>query len=209
MNLSADALLFLASKGMSVEDIAEFVRLTEKRKDPTAAERMARYRARKNKGESVTRNVTANPPIERIHTPRPDISSDEESQSDERDDCEIVVANWNSMASAHGLPTCAKLSPARRRACRARLRDDGLGAIQRAIQHIPKSSFLLGQSGNWSGANINFLLRPDTVTKILEGQYDDRTKNLRSSVNGSPDRRSSLARAIDEGEQHLEWLAGN
>ncbi len=204
MNLSSDALLYLAAKGLSVADIAEFVRLTEQRKDPTAADRMARYRARKNGKKRVTRNVTANPLIEELHNPVPDISSDEESQSPSaNDDTAAVLQAWNAMAGAHDLAGCSKMTGKRLRSCQARLRDDGLGAIQRAIARIPTSQFLLGQTGNWS-ASIDWLLKPDSVTQILEGKYDDRTSQTnRTTGSASPDRRSALARAIDESR---DWL---
>lgn len=102
-----------------------------------------------------------------------------------RANCEIVVSRWNAMASAHKLSRCEKLSDKRARACHARLRDDGLDAICQAIEKIPQSSFLLGLSGDWNGANFDFLLRPDSITKILEGKYDDRQRQPVQQPSGS------------------------
>ena len=204
--VNAAAIRLLIAKGLDASDIAEVAEALERKKDPSNADRQARYRERRKAARVTRYSNGVTPPIEDNHTPSPDISSDEESQSKERDDCEAVVESWNAMAKATGLSTCAKLNPARRKACRARLRDDGLQAIQMAIQHIPKSAFLRGETGNWSGANINFLLRPDTVTRILEGQYDDRPdKNLRQGSGSSPDSRNSLTRACDEA---LDFLGG-
>lgn len=90
------------------------------------------------------------------------------------DQCAEVFESWNSMAREAARPVCQKLTTSRRKLCQARLRDDGLQAIQSAIQRIPQSEFLRGETGDWPGATIDFLLRPDTVTKILEGKYDDR-----------------------------------
>lgn len=59
MSLTADAYLFLVAKGMTPDDIAEFLRLSEGPKRSSNAERQARYRARKA-AETVTRNVTRN-----------------------------------------------------------------------------------------------------------------------------------------------------
>ena len=44
---------------------------------------------------------------------------------------------------------------------------------QAALEHIPQCPFLLGltKSGKWK-ANPDWFLRPDSVTKIMEGQYD-------------------------------------
>ena len=100
----------------------------------------------------------------------PDGSS--HAQPDQR---QQVIECWNVMAKAHGLSIC-RLTDKRRKSLNARLKADGFDAIQQAIERIPKSSFLLGikPGSDWQ-ADIEFLLRPDSVTKILEGKYDDRT----------------------------------
>lgn len=112
----------------------------------------------------------------------------------ERDECEQVVGAFNAVAAPLKLSTCQKLSPKRLQACKARIRDHGLEAILTAIQRIPDSSFLCGRSGNWGGANIDFLLRPDSVTKILEGRYDDRTANRTGQ--SADDHRDGFTRAL-------------
>ena len=86
-------------------------------------------------------------------------------------DCQAVVSVWTCMASRHGRAQCAKLTEKRRKLCQARLRTDGMAEIQRAIDRIPDSPFLLGSDGGWR-ADFDFILKPDSVTKILEGKYD-------------------------------------
>lgn len=188
--MNSDALAFLAAKGLSIEEIVEFARISERKVDRTNAERQARYRekGKAKKDAKVTRYSNGvTPPIEEDHTPQTNLSSDEEGQSlSAGDDCAAVVSTWNETAKPLGLSVCQKLSPQRRKACQARLRDDGLAAIQQAIQRVPGSSFLRGETGDWSGANIDFLLRPDTVTKILEGKYDDRIRSNAGSGNVRP-----------------------
>lgn len=181
--MNSDALAYLAGKGLSLEEIVELARIMERKKDPTNAERQARHRERKKSGKVTRYSNAVTPPIEYIHTPQSDISSDDESQTERvSDDCEAVIESWNAMASATGLPSCSKMQGKRRKACQARLRSDGLQAIQKAIERIPKSAFLRGEAGSWAGANIDFLLKPDSVTSILEGKYDDRN---RSKPNGA------------------------
>jgi hypothetical protein len=97
------------------------------------------------------------------------------------------------MANRSGLPTWSKTSPKRLAACRARIRDEGVDRILQATERIPQSSFLRGATGNWSGASVEFFLRPDTVTRILEGKYDDRS---RPSDDSNGDRRDGFTRAI-------------
>lgn len=95
------------------------------------------------------------------------------SPSDARAQCQQVVDAFNATAKPLRLSACQKLSPSRLKSCKARIRDHGLDAILSAIHRIPDSAFLRGETGKWAGANIDFILRPDTVTKILEGKYND------------------------------------
>lgn len=223
MTISSAVLDAMLAAGCSAEQIVAAVKADlaeqEGRKEAKRAgnaERQQRFRdsrkARKTKARNednasnALRGVT--PPIDNTHTPIPDISSDEESQSEQRDECAEVVSTWNAMATANGLPTCQKLSPQRRKSCQARLRDDGLAAIRQAIDRVPRSAFLRGETGSWTGANIDFLFRPDTVTKILEGKYDDRQQPRNGQElpyrNGhGSDRRTAFDRAIDEGFARL------
>jgi hypothetical protein len=113
--------------------------------------------------------------------------------SSARDACERVATAWNSMAEPIGLARCTSITPKRMPAFKARLRDTGIDAILRAIEHVPKSSFLRGDRGDWSGCTIDFLLKPDGVTRILEGKYDDRSKSPESPR----DHRDGFTQAID------------
>lgn len=80
--MNSDALAYLAARGFTVEEIVEFARLSERRKDATNAERQARHRA-KRKAEKVTRYSNGvTPPIEELHTPCSGISPDGENQND-------------------------------------------------------------------------------------------------------------------------------
>ena len=45
---------------------------------------------------------------------------------------------------------------------------------QQAIQRAASSSFCRGERGDGWAANFEWFLKPDTVTKLLEGNYDDR-----------------------------------
>jgi hypothetical protein len=66
MNLNAAALKLLAAKGLTLEDVAEIVAATEVTRDPTAAERQARCRARKR---TSRRDVTRDPLNEELLNP--------------------------------------------------------------------------------------------------------------------------------------------
>lgn len=107
-------------------------------------------------------------------------------------DCDTAFDHWNMIAKSTGLSCVEKRTAQRRKAMAARIRENGLDAVLLAIDHIPKSQFLRGEVGDWSGASIKFFLRPDSIVNILEGTYDDRPKR-----NQQADNRDGVARALD------------
>lgn len=196
MSLNADALQYLADKGLSFEEVIEFAKISERKRDNTAAERQARYRAKRKdaKAARVTRNSNAvTPPIDNNHTPS-DISPSGESHT-QRDDAQAVLDHWQRVAKPLDLSCWSALTAKRRKAVNARLRDHGMEAIRMAIEHVPKSAFLRGEAGDWNGANLDFLMRPDVISRILEGKYDDRSK---ATARFSEKPRDGFAAALDD-----------
>jgi hypothetical protein len=94
-----------------------------------------------------------------------------------------LQALWN--AEAHpSLPRWKELTDKRRQKAGARLRERPLEEWREVIRRINASSFLRGEKGGWR-ARPDWLLQPDTATKVLEGQYDDRalaTANIAPAV---------------------------
>ncbi len=122
------------------------------------------------------------------------------SAPDRQSDHADIFSAWNAMAARSGLQPIIKLSDKRSKALKARLADHGLSEILRAIDQIPKSRFLLGANDRGWKADFNFLIKPDSILKILEGKYDDRRQtNRRGSSGGHAERdtRDGFQRAID------------
>ena len=71
-----------------------------------------------------------------------------------------------------GFPAVIKLTEARKRAIKARLKDYGLDEIKRAFSLAGQSDFLKGSSG-WQ-ASFDWLMKPANMTKVLEGNYANR-----------------------------------
>jgi hypothetical protein len=93
--MNSDALAFLAAKGLSLAEIIEFARISERKTDRTNAERQARHREKRKavKGEKVTRyNNGVTPPIEEDHTPQSDISPNGENQTAPRKKRGVLVS---------------------------------------------------------------------------------------------------------------------
>ena len=92
-----------------------------------------------------------------------------------------VMVCWNEMARSAGLPMAQKFTAARQRSLKLRLRD----AVWRerwreAIGRIPNSPFLTGRNQNRWKASLDWFLKEDALTRILEGTYDEQTINDRS-----------------------------
>ena len=81
---------------------------------------------------------------------------------------------WNKIAQMLGLPKCAALTSKRRAILIQRFGEGGWKqTYPDALTHIPKSSSLRGVNDRGWRANVDWFCRPDTVTKLLEGMYDD------------------------------------
>jgi hypothetical protein len=100
----------------------------------------------------------------------------EQSRTDKNIYVEIS-AKWNAVAEANGLAQITRLSEKRKTALQARLHDYTPEQITEAIDKIPLSPFLLGDSRDGWKADFDFLLRPDSVLKIIEGKYDRNGKS--------------------------------
>lgn len=114
---------------------------------------------------------------------------------------------WNLAAEANGWKSCHRMSGDRETHFRARLKDphwrDGWREALIRAGPIPA---LRGEGvdGNWK-ADVDWFLRPGTVTKLLEGKYDgwgkptgsDHVKQRATSLRFDPDRDGGKALPSD------------
>jgi uncharacterized protein YdaU (DUF1376 family) len=98
------------------------------------------------------------------------------------------------------------MNKTRRASLTARLREAGLGGWERAIHRAEQSPFLTGRSGDKPFAlSLDWMLKPANFTKIVEGNYDDRTHHARgasghaASNGGRPDAFDRLADRLQGG----------
>jgi hypothetical protein len=84
----------------------------------------------------------------------------------------VLAKIWNRIP---GVTHCRQLTEKRRRAFGARRKVvDWWEQVPLALVRVAASKFCQGTGeGSWV-ADIDWFLRPDTVTKLLEGKYDDR-----------------------------------
>ena len=85
---------------------------------------------------------------------------------------EVFREAWNTMAAKHGLPQCREMTGKRKTEFTARWKDPGWRRdYPEAIAKVPESPFLLGKNDRGWKANMEWFLRPDSLTKILEENY--------------------------------------
>ncbi|MBK1638947.1 hypothetical protein CKO24_07765 [Rhodothalassium salexigens DSM 2132] len=88
-----------------------------------------------------------------------------------------AVRRWNALADELGLPRCAKVNKSRGQAIKARLREHGLPGWNAMLMAVRASPFLRGdrpgRDGRGFRANIDFVAREGSFTRILEGVYSD------------------------------------
>lgn len=72
-------------------------------------------------------------------------------------------------------PKVAKITPKRKSAINARLEEyPEIEYWEQLFKDIEQSDFLKHGSGTWPGANIDWIMNPNNLVKILEGQYKNR-----------------------------------
>lgn len=125
-----------------------------------------------------------------------DISSSEEIVIRAVDDVSEAVAGYNEAATRNAWPSVQKMTAARRKALRARLADcGGLDGWRCAIGKAEASDFLCGRTAKpWTGFGFDWLTKPANFTKLMEGNYDNRTHQTFPADNSSAFLRS-VARA--------------
>lgn len=89
-----------------------------------------------------------------------------------------IVEAWNAMARPVKLPCISRITESRRSHLKARLAEHGGQTILDAIAKVPQSDFLMGSTG-WK-ANLDSMIRPDNMAKLIEGAYHGRSSGKQS-----------------------------
>lgn len=98
---------------------------------------------------------------------------------------EAVMAQWNEVAAAAGLVPCKTMGKKRRQALGRRWRDPFWRAhYLEALERARRIRWLRGNTGRHWKADIDWFLRPDTVTKLVEGGYDDNIQRVGAGRTG-------------------------
>lgn len=76
------------------------------------------------------------------------------------------------------LPKVSRLSEARKRAIKSVLNNYTTGDLQKAFEKVETSDWLTGRAKNgWKNANFDWIMKDANLTKILDGNYDNKNKS--------------------------------
>ncbi len=86
-----------------------------------------------------------------------------------------LIAKWNAI---QGITTCIRATAKRKTAFASRAADPQWASeIDAALSKVAASDFCTGKGNQGWRADLEWFLRPDTVTRLLEGKYDNGTKH--------------------------------
>lgn len=108
------------------------------------------------------------------------------SASEEKTDCDSVVAAFNGICTA--LPAVKMLTDTRRRSIGTadiRLRKAEM-SWEDFFRKVASSAFLCGKTG-WKGCSFDWVIKPANMQKIIEGNYDDARGGAKPEARGSFD----------------------
>ena len=120
-------------------------------------------------------------------------------------DYDSVVESFNSTCSS--LPHIRGLNDQRRKAIRkAAAQVEEAGGFPALFAKVEASDFLTGRSGSWNGCGFDWILKPANLTKILEGNYDNRRDEPAPIEYAYPQPEDNLPIDIAEGDTLADIL---
>lgn len=154
------------------------------------------------------RERTTSLPTEESASAAPQAPGDQEGLFDSQPprqatpSAEVLQELWNSHP---GLPRWREMPAGRRKSALVRLRErevEGPGGWREAVERIASSAFCRGENDRGWRADPDWLLRPGTAAKVLEGKYDgkapgaqQRPKDVKRGWSDAADSRATHATA--------------
>jgi hypothetical protein len=103
-------------------------------------------------------------------------SSNEEEEVCASDPVAVVIEAYGEMASKAGLSQVVAVSDKRKASIKARIDEHGMPAVLSAVERVGRSDFCCGRGPQGWKADLDFIVQPSSLIKILEGKYDNRAQ---------------------------------
>lgn len=99
------------------------------------------------------------------------VSSDDDGRAPI--DYKSIVESFNKTCTS--LPGVREINDKRRKAIRSAYKQaEAAGGFTSLFERVESSDFLTGRKGNWNGCGFDWILKPANLTKIIEGNYDNK-----------------------------------
>ena len=126
-----------------------------------------------------------------------DIPESEKQASRTQIDYKKLIEFFNSETKGVFGEVRYPLSSKRQDSIRARIREHGKEAFVEMVRKATISEFLKGNNSRGFQATFDWLIKPSNFPKVLEGNYDNRSKEIKRN-NPDADRLEWLAREAEE-----------
>ena len=84
-------------------------------------------------------------------------------------DYKTIVNSFNSICIS--LPKVQKMTEIRKKKIKNLQKHLGDTAVEDYFSMVESSDFLTGRTGKWTGCNFDWALKPENITKVIEGNY--------------------------------------
>lgn len=105
---------------------------------------------------------------------------DKKRREEKREEESFVRDLWS--AHTPSLPRINSLTEIRKRRVDAFVKEFGCEALGPLFRRVESSDFLSGRDGKWLGCSFDWVFKPANLTKILEGNYDNRNDAKKTIV---------------------------
>ena len=102
-------------------------------------------------------------------------NNDNNENNENKHICQSVLDMYNSICVS--LPKAVKLNNARRTAIKARLKMYSIDDFEKMFTLAEESDFLKGNNDQGWKASLDWMIKDSNMTKVLEGQYQNREKS--------------------------------
>ena len=191
----------LCSYKINKDKISGLSKVSENRTPPvlksdTPVRKSDTYKINENIEDNITKEMYISPDSQYIHKEKDSTISSTvlgDSQiatniinkpvSNSNIDYSFYQDKWNEICTS--LPKCTIMSDKRKKAVKACLNVFSEEKIIEAFRMAEESDFLSGRNGAWNGCGIDWVLVTGNMTKVLEGNYKNKTSG------GHPDMATS------------------
>ena len=94
-------------------------------------------------------------------------------------DYQSVINSFNSICQS--LPKVQKLTDTRRKKIKSTSRLLGKMTFEEVFYKVESSDFLSGRNGKWTACCFDWILNPPNLTKIIEGNYNNKQSQQQST----------------------------